>query len=469
MEVRSLVESYYDIQKLRLQTFTRIVNWVKENKNEILEALSQSGNEAQAENASQIFNEAQKNSASHSNIEAHNKDASHHSDETHKVSASQSHYETQGAGASHFCSETQKINASQNDTEAREVDASQTLLETQEVYASQCRFETQKGNASQFVCETHASDASHRSNETHKVTASQGDGETQGRSASHLKFETHVGGANLDFAKVLILNKKYAEFAKRFILSQDLNETQLDFAFFDQIKYLAWYHNKLYETEKELAKAIDKLTKNHPLRQKFLDKVKGIGPVLAAGLIAYLASERVFTIPKVIRLEGRTVWVKRKDRIEEQTLPEYAKILEYNKEEQYLRVWMPEVMREAKTISQLWRYSGFAPGQRRQKGKKTDYNPRVKTLCWKVGESFIKCKCFGRRLYDRAKTQLKAKHPDWNNAKCHAFAKRKVVKIFLGSLWMFWRKMMGLPITQPYPQAHLGHQDIYTPEHWMEK
>ena len=33
---------------------------------------------------------------------------------------------------------------------------------------------------------------------------------------------------------------------------------------------------------------------------------------------------------------------------------------------------------------------------------------------------------------------------------------------------MFWRKMMGLPITQPYPQAHLGHQDIYTPEHWME-
>ena len=44
-------------------------------------------------------------------------------------------------------------------------------------------------------------------------------------------------------------------------------------------------------------------------------------------------------------------------------------------------------------------------------------------------------------------------------------AKRKIIKIFLGHLWKAWRLSEGLPITDPYPIAHLdNHQHYIEPE-----
>jgi len=318
-EIRRLIENYYDIQKIRVETFNRIVCWAKENKERIKEILS------------------------HTKTESHSLDASH------------------------------------------------------------CQFGTQF------------------------------------RDASHNSVETHLSNA-----LKLLENKKYAEFVKRFVLSHNLVETQsenashqvnepqksyasqpmfgiqLSNAFSNLIKEvedLIWFHNKLYETEKELYRRIDNWSKYHPLRKEFLNHVKGIGAIFSSGIIA----------------------------------------------------WLSKPILKANYVSQIWSYCGLTPNQERKRGKKLNYNPRLKTFCWKIGQSFIKYKCFGRKLYDAFRKECETKHPDWSKLHCHNWARRKVVKLFIASVWEVWRKMNNLPITKPYPIEILGHKDLITPVRWIEK
>ncbi|RLE45216.1 hypothetical protein DRJ16_00120 [Candidatus Woesearchaeota archaeon] len=305
-EIRQLIENFYDIQKIRVETFNRLVCWVKENKEKIKEILS------------------------HPFVE------------------------------------------------------------------------TQKKNASQANSETHPSPASQRVNESHYKFA-----------LSHKLNEIQVG-----FALKLLEEKKYSVFVKKFILSQGINETQSRLAtIFSDVENLVWFHNKLYETEKELQKRLDFWSKEHPLRKEFLNYVKGIGGILSSGLIA----------------------------------------------------WLGQPILKAEYCSQIWSYCGLTPESKRKKGKKVKYNPKLKTFCWKIGQSFIKFKCFGRELYLKFKEDCKKKHPDWTKLHIHNYARRKVVKIFIACLWEKWRKINGLKTTKPYPIEILNHKHIITPENWIQK
>ncbi|MEM5855669.1 MAG: hypothetical protein QW472_05145 [Candidatus Aenigmatarchaeota archaeon] len=434
-EIRQLIENYYDIQKIRVETFNRLVCWVRENKEKIKEYLK-----------------------------------SQFRIETHIRNASQKGFETQIGDASHGIIETHKSSASQPENETHGRGASQRKLETHQPYASHCRVETQENDASHFSCETHRSDASHERIETHNVYASHILVETQGEGASHFNFETHLSSASHFFDEthpsyaLKLLEeaenqkgvkgmKKYSEFVKKFVLSQVESEThqgdashyeiethcrdasqkeletqfvdashggfetQVKNAIFSEIENLIWFHNKLYETEKELQKRLDVWSKNHKLRKEFLNYVRGIGGVLASGIIA----------------------------------------------------WLDEVILKAEHPSSLWKYCGLYPGSERKRGEKLPYNLRLKSFCWKIGQSFIKFKCFGRKLYDRFKEEAKQKHPDWNKMHIHNHARRKVVKVFLACLWKKWREMNNLPTPEPYAIAHLKHSDLITPEMWMEK
>jgi hypothetical protein len=333
-EVRQLVENYYDIQKIRVETFNRIVMFVKENESKFKEILSHGMNETQQAVASQFKNE------------------------THLVNASQINDETQNGNASHGTLENQGKFA------LKLLEEKKYSEFVKKYVLSQRRYETQVKSASHEISETRQASASQEGCETHILVA-------------------------------------FSPFIK-------------------QIENLIWFHNKLYETEKELYKRLDAWSRNHPLRKKFLNRVRGIGPVLSSGIIA----------------------------------------------------WYSEAILKAPNVSKIWKYSGLAPGQEsheRRRGEKLDYNPRLKTFAWKIGESFIKFKCFGRKLYDSFKEQAKQKHPDWTKLHIHNYAKKKVVKIFIASVWEVWRKMNNLPTTKPYPIEFLGHRDIITPEMWMEK
>jgi hypothetical protein len=346
MEMRILVENFYDIQKIRVETFNRIVSFIKHNKQKIIEELNRKRLESQKGSASHELNESQKGSASQ------------------VIDAIHNHY------------------------------ASQNKAETQLGSASHKTVETQLLNASQMLNEAHDQIASHIFRGSHGNLASQVE------SAFDLAFK-------------LLKEKKYSEFVKKFVVSPKKKRL----IEIDEIKNIIWFYERLYETEKELYKMLDSWSRNHPLRTKYLNKVKGIGAAFSSGIIA----------------------------------------------------WLCDPILKADKVSQIWKYCGLYPGSERRRGKKLNYNPTLKTFCWKIGQSFIKFKCFGRKIYDAYKEEVKAKHPNWTKKHIQYSASQRTVKLFIASVWEVWRKMNKLPVTEPYSISILGHSGKIRPEMWLEK
>jgi hypothetical protein len=400
--IRFLVESYYDMQKLRVETFNRIVAYVKsQTKLETQKTYaSQPANETQCRDASHRTFETQNGNASQTMNETHSKIASHNSLETHSVNASQSLSETHRNNASQHKCETQEKNASHDYVETQKADASHQNFETQKVNASQHAFETHRVNASQDECETQYLNASHSTIETHPVNASYNSFETQKTYASQGRLETQVKHASF----------KPSEIAKAYVLGKVKPP--------GEIAELVWFHNMLWEAEKQLAHRLNAWSSHHPLRINFLNRIQGIGGILSSGLIAWLSP-----------------------------ISNYA------------------------NISKLWAHCGLAPGQKRRKGEKAHFNVRLKTLCWKIAVSFEMQKpekSFYRRIYDAKKRYYLSREDLKQSIEAgekgiighiRNMTLRYTVKRFLADLWIAWRQLEGLPITLPYAHAVKGHVD----------
>jgi hypothetical protein len=152
---------------------------------------------------------------------------------------------------------------------------------------------------------------------------------------------------------------------------------------------------------------------------------------------------------------------------------------------------------KADNPSSLWKFAGLAPGfDRKAKGVKLPYNARLKTLCWKLGESFVKVSgkegaTYGKLyaefkreeirrndaglLAEQAKRELARKKikeaatkktlesGKLIDAHLHSRAKRKAVKIFLSHYWVKGREARGLSVSEPYAIAILKHDGKIEP------
>ena len=172
------------------------------------------------------------------------------------------------------------------------------------------------------------------------------------------------------------------------------------------------YFERFHSIEKDIVKYLKSTVKSHQMAE-WLEAVKGIGPVLASALLS-------------------TIDIKKADH-----------------------------------ASSVWKYAGLAPGQKRQKGKKLDYNPFLKTICWKIGESFVKTNGEYRGIYDTSKEFYQKKFPKeikegkrtlYTKGHIHAMAKRRAVKLFLSNFWAQWREMEGLPVSVPFAHRGLASQ-----------
>lgn len=188
----------------------------------------------------------------------------------------------------------------------------------------------------------------------------------------------------------------------------------------------------LKKLEKEIRDYIEVYVNAQPIWDVFLEDTRGIGAILAGGMISWLDPHK------------------------------------------------------ADHISSFWKYCGLhvqnGEAIKRKRGAKLDYNPRMKTFAWKIGDSFIKQRTpFYRDIYDEAKVKYdeKLNHPIKNPKNCpnyekcmkrlkkakkpacklhiHRMAMRKMVKRFLGDLWLVWRKLEGLPTSEPYAIGILKH------------
>jgi hypothetical protein len=206
-----------------------------------------------------------------------------------------------------------------------------------------------------------------------------------------------------------------------------------------------WFHEWLAKGEKVISAKLTQWVKSDrsPQEAKWAYSQIGLGPILAAGLAAHID------------------------------------------------------VTKADSISAVWKFAGLAPGfDRRTKGKTLPYNSRLKVLCWKIGESFVKVSgkegaVYGQfyasfkadeinrnetgRYREAAARELASKKFSDNATKkrllegklsdghLHSRAKRRAVKLFLSHYYLKGREYRGLPVREPYAIVIQGHDGMIEP------
>lgn len=200
---------------------------------------------------------------------------------------------------------------------------------------------------------------------------------------------------------------------------------------------LQWFFQQNDRLEGEVKKALDAYSGSQHVG-KWARAQKGIGPVIAAGLLAHID------------------------------------------------------IRKAPTAGHIWSFAGLDPKREWVKSERRPWNASLKTLCWKIGESFVKISGDEKALYGRLYKEKKAFYTEKNErgefaeaakkklekfkigkttdaykaystgklplAHIHAMAKRYAVKIFLSHLHDVWyRHEFKEAPPKPFAIAILGH------------
>jgi len=200
---------------------------------------------------------------------------------------------------------------------------------------------------------------------------------------------------------------------------------------------LNWLAENNRILENQIKRALDAYSASQSIGQ-WAREVVGIGPVIAAGLIAHID------------------------------------------------------IKKAPTVGHIWRFAGLDPTQKWEKKQKRPWNASLKTLCWKIGESFVKVSgkdeaVYGKIYIERKEFEMKKNeagdYAEQAKAKLEKFkigkdtdaykhyiegrlppahiqarVKRYAVKLFLSHLHETWYIMeTGEKPPLPYPIAILGH------------
>jgi len=290
-----------------------------------------------------------------------------------------------------------------------------------------------------------------------------------------------------------------------------------------------WLFNQQNALENQIKAILSIYVETHPMVW-FFEQTLGVGPVIAAGLLAHIDIDRAPTAGHAWRFAGldpSQKWASR------QELTELYDAQEGSVEERTRAVSKligrdPEtVIRDATTNFATGKTSGKLTKDKAVKSLcRIPFNRQLKTICWKLGESFVKV-CnkpgayYGRvykerkgyewgrnlrgELSDQATSKLaKTKIGSdtdakaWYAGECspekaremleagetptaakcrvetggvpmlppahiQARAKRYAVKLFLAHLHQRWREEEGLPCPAPWVISHGGHAHYHQP------
>lgn len=213
----------------------------------------------------------------------------------------------------------------------------------------------------------------------------------------------------------------------------------------EPVAILDYFFKQAEKLEKYLQITLDVYSANHPVGS-WARSIKGVGPVIAAGLISHID------------------------------------------------------IHKAPTVGHIWRFAGLDSTVTWEKGQRRPWNARLKVLCWKIGDSYVKWsggenpspyglryrawkevyvrrndrgdykelaaetleKRNFRATTDAAKAYKEGRLPD---GRLDLRARRKAVKLFLSHLHDFWYQhefQKEPPV--PYVLEHKGHAH-YIPRH----
>lgn len=200
---------------------------------------------------------------------------------------------------------------------------------------------------------------------------------------------------------------------------------------------LGWLAEQSENLENQVKRALDKYSMSTELG-RWTRSICGIGPVITAGLMAHIDISK------------------------------------------------------APTVGHIWSFAGIEPTSKWEKGKKRPWNAELKTLCYKIGESFVKVQSNDSDLYGQIYAARKKQEVERNEAGAnaeqaarvlaekkigkdtdayaaystgklppahiHARARRYAVKLFLAHYHeAAYRFELGREAPNPYPIAILGH------------
>ena len=235
-----------------------------------------------------------------------------------------------------------------------------------------------------------------------------------------------------------------------------------------------WLSAQTATLETSIKSVLQVYARHHPVGNWALSIV-GIGPVIAAGLLAH------------INLEP---W-----RCKNPKRPLKVKCFEG-------QPCTPQCGTEiSHTVGHIWRFAGLDPTVKWEKGQRRPWNGQLKRLCWLIGESFTKnqnrdgdfygkfyvsrkaieeAKNSQKLFADQAKVSLEQKR--WARetatrgyyeqgllppARIHLRAQRYAVKLFLSHYHhvAYYHRYQKHP-PRPYVIEHLGHTDLIQVPNW---
>ena len=156
---------------------------------------------------------------------------------------------------------------------------------------------------------------------------------------------------------------------------------------------------------------------------------------------------------------------------------------------------------KVQTAGQIQAYAGLDPTRKWEKGQKRPWNAKLKVLCWKIGQSFVKVSNNEKDIYGKIYKERKAlesvknENGDYAELAANKLATTKIgkdtdaykwyskgklppahiqqraeryaTKIFLSHLFTVWYEMEhGVPAPKPYAQAILNHAHIIEPPNY---
>lgn len=190
-------------------------------------------------------------------------------------------------------------------------------------------------------------------------------------------------------------------------------------------------YKQLLATEEGLTKVVEREVKSHPMWDAFFAGVKGCGPLMSAVCLAYFDPHKARHASSFWRYAGLDVQ-------RDETSGKMRGVGRWYTEER------PYVDRD---------------GEEQMK-KSLTYNPFLKTkLVGVLGSAFLRARdsYYGKAYYDY-KNRLDNRPEELSPIVKHRMATRYAVKMFLRDMWVVWRELEGLEVTEPYEVAKLGHK-----------
>jgi len=267
--------------------------------------------------------------------------------------------------------------------------------------------------------------------------------------------------------------------------------------------------NEAKKFELLIKKRLDSEVQKYKIYDQYLKNIQGIGSIISAGLIANIGDiSRFNTISKLwvyaglgfnkycpecdaptyvdVEYEDREGKVKKTRRLKpfencnhckeklDKLIDQEKKLEKKSKTSKKIGGEYEKIKKERLRMEKIYDDGTLPIIQRRTKGYQGNWNARLKVLCWKIGESFVKQKAEKsgyRRMYEKFRETDTGFHPEkekvdgktkYNDGHMYNRAIRKTSKLFLSHLWMTWREMEGLEVREPYVVKVLGH-DIIKP------